>query len=173
MLSTFPHLTTKEFAQACSALRQRYRRHGLEQHDWESVEVVHRSDMPYLTITRALPLPSDLQCRSKNETDEDEIVEEVDDEAMDVIPGSPVHAEIHYDVILSPVYRMPVLYISISDPLHRYPPTMTTLYEHLIPPQFTAQTDSGGVLGGVSVNVSTKHAVVATFRLICLGPPDH
>ncbi|KAH7402000.1 hypothetical protein DE146DRAFT_450848 [Phaeosphaeria sp. MPI-PUGE-AT-0046c] len=152
MLSTFPHLTTKDFSQACTALRQRYLRRGLEQHDWQSVEIVQHPDATYLTITRGLPSLSPCECDELD--DEVDSVEEGDDEeALHVMPDSPVHVQIHYDVILSPVYRMPVLYIRISDPLHRYPPTMTTLYEHLIPPHFRAQTDSVGILGGISVNV--------------------
>jgi len=49
---------------------------------------------------------------------------------------------------------VPVLYISIRDPEHRYPPTMTTLYEHLVPPQFKAQTENVGVIGGITI---TEH----------------
>lgn len=158
-------MTTKEFEQACSDLRQRYRRHGLEQHDWEAVEVVQHPDGAYVTITRALPVPRPTSYRLHDEADEDEIIEvDDDDEALHVVSGSLTRALIHYDIILSPVYRMPILYIHVSDSLHRYPPTMTTLQEHLIPPQFRAQTDGGGVLGGVSVNVSTESALCATLE---------
>lgn len=161
MLDTFPHLTTKEFQRACSDLRQRYRRRGLEQSDWEAVEVVQHPDGAYLNITRALLLPKSSSCSTECEVDGDEdetvVDDDEDDEVRHVVSesNSESRAIVHYDVILSPVYRVPVLYIHISDPLHRYPPTMTTLHEYLIPPQFRVQTDSGGVLGGVSVNVST------------------
>lgn len=60
-----------------------------------------------------------------------------------------------YDTVLSPVYQVPVLYFGIQDPLHRYPPTMTTLYDHLVVPHFRPQTQdtSTGVIGGISMTV--------------------
>lgn len=62
----------------------------------------------------------------------------------------------NYDIIVSPTYRVPVLYISISDNRHRYPATMNTLHEHLIPSEFRGQTDIVGVMGGITV---TDHPV--------------
>ena len=62
-------------------------------------------------------------------------------------------AVVDYDLVLSQVYRVPVLYISIRDPRHRYPPTMTTLYEHLVPLQFKAQAENVGVIGGITITV--------------------
>ena len=62
-------------------------------------------------------------------------------------------ATVVYDIILSPVGQVPVLYFSIHDSLHRYPPTMTTLYEHLVAPHFRPQTQNTGVIGGISMAV--------------------
>ncbi|KAF1914995.1 hypothetical protein BDU57DRAFT_520272 [Ampelomyces quisqualis] len=150
MLSAFPSLITQEFEQACSDLRQRYRRHGNEQSDWQSVEILPHFDSTYLRITKNLRSYSGAAQHEPEQND----VEEDDDEVLQVVPDT--RAVIYYDVLLSPVYRVPVLYFGVSDPQHRYPPTMTTLYEHLIAPAFKAQTENGGVIGGVTVDVSTS-----------------
>lgn len=66
-------------------------------------------------------------------------------------------AFIHYDIVLSSTYSVPVLYFSIKDVEHRFPPTQHVLYKHIIIPNgYEEQTKEGsvGVLGGVSVSVS-------------------
>jgi ubiquitin-like-conjugating enzyme ATG10 len=154
MLAASPHLTTKEFDQACIGLRQRYHQHGSSQGDWQSVEIVPSFDTTFLRITKELCRGSKFRLDSIEESQLDDIehdeIHEDDDEALHVVSGpQPV---IHYDVLLSPVYRVPVLYFSISDAHHRYPPTMDTLYEHLIPSQFKAQAENAGAVGGVTIN---------------------
>jgi ubiquitin-like-conjugating enzyme ATG10 len=153
-LSAFPHLATKQFEQACIDLDRRYHRGSTKQDDWRSVEVLRSFDTTYLRITKELQADLGAVGSLHNDIEQDDM-EEDDDEALQMVAESP--AVVHYDVVLSPVYRVPVLYFSISDPRHRYSPTMHTLYEHLIPSQFKAQTEAGGVIGGVTVNVS-EHA---------------
>jgi ubiquitin-like-conjugating enzyme ATG10 len=151
MLSSFPHLTSKEFEQACSDLRQRYDKHGNgRQDDWQSVELVHSFDVTYLSITEVLPTDLTFSVDSSKEEFEQDELEEDDEEAPDTLRAPP--AAVHYDVILSRVYRVPVLYFSISDLQHRYPPTMHVLYEYLIPPEFKAQAQTAGVIGGITIN---------------------
>jgi ubiquitin-like-conjugating enzyme ATG10 len=161
MLSAFPHLTAKEFEQACIDLRQRYHR-GSSQDDWQSVEIVHSFDATYLRIIKELNresgplLDSNQQPQQEaiyspqHDVEEQDEFQEDDDEALRVV--SEPQPFIHYDILLSPVYRIPVLYFSISDPQHRYLPTMATLYKHVIPSQFKAQAESAGVIGGVTIN---------------------
>jgi ubiquitin-like-conjugating enzyme ATG10 len=150
VLSAFPHLATKEFEQACTDMCRRYHRCGAKQVGWRSVEVVQSFDSTFLRITKELETGSGAADSQKDESEQDD-VEEDDDEALRVIANIP--AVVHYDIILSPVYRMPVLYFGVSDPQHRFPPTMATLYEHIIPSQFKAQTKTGGVIGGVTIYV--------------------
>jgi ubiquitin-like-conjugating enzyme ATG10 len=164
--SEFPHLTTKEFERACIDLNRRYHRRDTKQDDWRSVEVVRSFDTTYMRITKELQRGSRVVESSEDGLEEDDVAED-DEEALHVVTSSP--AVVHYDVVLSPVYRVPVLYFSISDPQHRYPPTMDTLYEHLIPRQFKAQTESGGVIGGVSVNVRKYKTHTWTRDLRKLG----
>lgn len=157
MLSVFPYLTTEEFAQACSELRQRYHERGSTQGDWQSVEIIPSAHTPYLRIAKELREDAEhdagrhVEMKEVMDADiEQGEVEEDDNEALATPRKSPVL--IHYDILLSPVYQVPALYFSISDLQHRYPPTMATLYEHLIPSQFKARAEKAGVMGGVTVN---------------------
>jgi ubiquitin-like-conjugating enzyme ATG10 len=168
MLCTFPHLTTKEFEQACTDLQHRYNLCGNEKGDWLSVEMVQHFDTTCLEIRKELRIGRCAIDGINNEPEQDH-VEEDDEEALQVVAKS--QAVIHYDVLLSPVYYVPVLYFSISDPQHRCPPTMATLYEYLIPVEFRAQTESGGVIGGVSVQVSSPLGRNMQSTLSQQGPP--
>ncbi|KAF1845854.1 uncharacterized protein K460DRAFT_282638 [Cucurbitaria berberidis CBS 394.84] len=148
MLSSFPRLAASDFDEACNSLLGRYRRAGQKQEEWLSIETVYHYDMTYLSITKALP---DAVYIPKDSNDDDE-VDEVEEDDEEVIAKSSVpQAIINYDIVLSPTYQVPVLYISISDPQHRFPPTMATLYEHLIPLHFKTQTEHAGVIGGITV----------------------
>jgi ubiquitin-like-conjugating enzyme ATG10 len=63
---------------------------------------------------------------------------------------------VEYHIVLSPSYQVPVLYFNIKDPSYRSPPTMDTLYRHLIPPHFKAQAENVGVIGGITVTVRLR-----------------
>ena len=152
MLSSFPHLSDSDFNQACTFLLERFRKCEQKQDEWTSVEMIHQHDMKYLRIIRALPCTFNVPTHRQGNDGMDELDDDDDEE---VILKSPVfQAVINYDILLSPTYRVPVLYISISDPQHRFSPTMTTLYEHLIPPHFKPQTENVGIIGAITVTVS-------------------
>lgn len=150
-LQSFPHLTNDEFYQACGDLVNSFRQHGHEQVDWVSVESAHDNDTNYVTITKELCRKHDA-AESQIEVELDE-VEEEDDETLDS-PSGP-RTLVQYDILLSPIYRVPVLYFSITDPQHRFAPTMDTLYKHVIAPQFKAQVENTGIIGGITVHVRT------------------
>jgi ubiquitin-like-conjugating enzyme ATG10 len=149
-LSAFPSLTTPEFEAACTALTTAFEERGHKQNDWQNAEIIYHHDTKYLRVTRLLqPGKSDTSSGtgSVDKYEEDEL-DDQDDLALQTPQPHPL---IHYDILLSAVYRVPVLYFHIQDSQHRYPLTMKVLYEHLIAPQFKAQTESGGVIGGVSI----------------------
>ena len=151
MLSSFPHLSDSEFIKACHSLLEKFHRSGQKQDEWRSVETIRQHGMPYLRITKALAIAVNVHddCNSRDELDE---LDEDDDQ--EVVSRTPVpQAFINYDIVLSPTYQVPVLYISIADPQHRFPPTMTTLYQHLIPPHFKSQTEPVGIMGGITITV--------------------
>jgi ubiquitin-like-conjugating enzyme ATG10 len=150
-LTAFPQLTTTDFEEACTDMVERFRLHGCKQNDWQSVEMKSQLEMIYLRVIKTLSSVGSIADELQHDGD-DELGEDNDDEALET--SQDAHALIHYDILLSPVYRVPVLYINVSDLRHRYPPTMATLYQHVISAPFKAQTESGGVMGGITISVS-------------------
>jgi ubiquitin-like-conjugating enzyme ATG10 len=149
-LSAFPHLTYEEFEAAINRLTQRNHQHDHKHNDWVSTDIVTANGIAYLSIAK--PLLSGTAPTPKHDETDDEVEEDDDNEAFRrPMQSQPIS---HYDIILSPTYRVPVLYVSISDMQQRYPPTMATLTEHLIPPRFQAETESVGVIGGITITVS-------------------
>ena len=149
-LSAFPHLTYGEFENAINRLAQRNHRLNQKHNEWISTDVVTANGITYLSIAK--PLLSGRVPMSKYDETDDEVDEDDDLEALRCPMQSRPTS--HYDIILSPTYRVPVLYISISDMQQRYPPTMKTLTEHLVPPQFQAETERVGIMGGITITVS-------------------
>ncbi|KAF2134164.1 hypothetical protein P153DRAFT_280972 [Dothidotthia symphoricarpi CBS 119687] len=154
MLSSFPHLSDSEFNGACQHLLDRFHLHSHQQETWLSVDLLHQSETTYLRITTALLSPQTTHIEANNLTSHDELEDDADEETL--TPTAPPDPTIHNSIILSPTYRVPVLYIHISDSQHRYPPTMINLYSYIIPPQFKVQTEHVGVMGGITV---TDHPV--------------
>lgn len=151
-LEFFPHLTDPEFDEACSTLLKGFELHGRRQREWTAVERLHQSETTYLRITKPLASNEDKSDAADNDA-ETELREE-DDEVAETPASS--QAVIYYDVVLSPTYRVPVLYFYVSDTLHRYPPTMETLYSMVIPPAFRAQAEHVGVIGGITITVGLR-----------------
>ncbi|KAF2744086.1 hypothetical protein M011DRAFT_496486 [Sporormia fimetaria CBS 119925] len=181
-LTQFPHLTEFEFIDACSELAFRCSRSHKERHDWLSVEVLRRDSIPYLRITKQLTTPnstspdtihiqssshedverSDIEISStKGTLDHNTEDAEIEDEDSEILNRTLHTSErscpiVEYDILLSPVYRVPVLYCSIKDPQFRFPPTMDSLYRYIIPPSFKPQAEQSGVMGGITI---TDHPV--------------
>jgi len=80
-------------------------------------------------------------------------------EALPTLPSSTSAPIIEYDILLSPTYQVPVLYLNIKDPLHRFPLTIDTIYQYIVPPQFKNQVSGVGVMGGIT---GTDHPVFCT-----------
>lgn len=148
----FPHLTDAEFDEACSTLLKRFELQSHHQHQWSAVESLHQSETMYLRITKFLA-SSKAPSGAADDGGEMEWREE-DDEVAET--PTTFRAAVHYDVVLSPSYRVPVLYFYISDTLHRYPPTMETLYSTVIPSTFRAQAEHVGVIGGITITVGLR-----------------
>jgi len=152
-LSVFPHLNNTEFDQACHAMLHAFHERADSSGEWQSVHVITSVTATLLRITKKLSIIQDASnSMLYQDDDETEEIVEHDPEVICSTP-TPPSLTVHYDMILSPTYRVPVLYISIHDPLHRYPPTLNTLYAHLVPEHFRSQTESVGIIGGITITV--------------------
>jgi ubiquitin-like-conjugating enzyme ATG10 len=148
MLSAFPHLTDSEFEDACNSLFQKFHQKTDSQQEWLSVDKLSQHETAFLRITKPLPSRKEPSFDNGSELEYDKVAEDDEEALHDTTTPQPT---MHFDIILSPTYRVPVLYISIADTQHRYPPTMETLYEYLVPAQFKAQTENVGVMGGITI----------------------
>jgi ubiquitin-like-conjugating enzyme ATG10 len=151
-LPSFPQLTHSVFETACTNLNKTFHANAHRQASWLSAELIDEFGTKYLRIATPLHLVPSISDKPNHDV---ELEDDNDEESL--IPSTLSRNQIRviYDIFLSPTYHVPVLYISISDPQHRYPPTMTTLYEQLIPAQYKAQAEGVGVIGGITITVST------------------
>lgn len=131
-------------------LLKRFELHAAHsQIEWTAVESVTQNETTFLRITKPLVLHPDV---ADTEGDIEEV--ELDEEDGEVAQSAcSSQAAIQYDVVLSPSYRVPVLYFTVVDSQHRYPSTVDTLYSHIIPPAFRAQAEHVGIIGGITVTV--------------------
>ncbi|ORX97559.1 hypothetical protein BCR34DRAFT_607236 [Clohesyomyces aquaticus] len=160
--TAFPLISKSDFEDACTELSALFAKHSTLQQEWLSVEVETRNGIKFLKIAKPLrefesAQGGDHVLRRGNGLEMEEEVEE-DEEAL-ANPPSGQNAVIEYDIILSPSYQVPVLYFNIKDPLFRYPPTMKTLYQHLVSPYFKPQAERVSVIGGITV---TDHPLTNT-----------
>ncbi|KAF2993303.1 hypothetical protein E8E13_000181 [Curvularia kusanoi] len=148
-LASFPHLHDSNFEKACSAMLVNFSQYGRGQAEWTALEQLSQDGTTFLRITKPLLVHADPLDASAND-EEAELDEEDDDEVADRA-AVPCPAVIQYDVVLSPSYRVPVLYFTVVDSQHRYPPTLETLYSCIIPPTFKTQAEHVGVIGGITL----------------------
>ncbi|KAF1358112.1 hypothetical protein EJ07DRAFT_125749 [Lizonia empirigonia] len=165
ILTAFPHLSEPEFRNACRVLLEAFERHGRSQTEWTAVETVCRNETTYLRITKTLPLGLGADARCETEVEDAMEVSDDDDEvARPERIRLPKHNKaaqysqtkhtpptIHYDILLSPTYLVPVLYLTLSTKSHPHVAPTSALYARIVPRAMQAQAAHGGVLGGVSV----------------------
>ncbi|KAF2199814.1 hypothetical protein GQ43DRAFT_375335 [Delitschia confertaspora ATCC 74209] len=177
-ISSFPSISSTEFEEACYQLENKFANKKHLQNDWLSVNVVQNHDTKYLRITRVLANKKSQKsdpwekCESESLEEEEEEepdpeeFEEDDAEALRHRPSDTDEAVLEYDIILSPSYQVPVLYFSIKDPLFRYPLTTETLYEYIIPEHFRRQISDVGVIGGITLTVSSLSILEAVLEVL-------
>ncbi|KAJ4344520.1 uncharacterized protein N0V89_012263 [Didymosphaeria variabile] len=153
LVASFPHLSAAEFHTACTTLVDSFNLLQAASHKEHWTACTLDSHESLLRINKEFPVP--YPSESHVQDNEDAGLEEDDEEALDHKDvNTPL---IHYDILLSPTYSVPVLYFHISDTLHRYPPTMDTLYKHIITQEYIDQTKDVGVLGGITI---TDHPIL-------------
>lgn len=64
---------------------------------------------------------------------------------------------VEFSIVLSPVYCVPVLYFSLHDVPASSHASVEQIQDLLVPPHFSAQIKSVGVMGGISMTVSLRN----------------
>jgi hypothetical protein len=61
--------------------------------------------------------------------------------------------QVDYDILLSPTYRVPVLYFRLKWNHHNGPVGLDAVYQYVVPEQYRKGLQSVGVMGGISLGV--------------------
>lgn len=67
--------------------------------------------------------------------------------------------QIDYEIVLSPTYQVPVLYLALQWHNHRAPVDLDLVYQYIVPEQYRKQLRSVGIMGGISFGVGTPHSL--------------
>lgn len=70
-----------------------------------------------------------------------------------LVPDRPPKLQIDYDIVLSPTYRVPVLYFALRWHNHQGPLGLDAVYRYVVPAQYRKGLQSVGVMGGISFGV--------------------
>lgn len=144
-LTAFPFLSEQEFVQACEELQ-----HGPD--GWSLLAQAS----PVLRMTKLVSLP--VQNKDTMHEDDDEYeLDETDEEALPA-KGARPSLVLTYDVLLSPSYRVPVVYLqtkmSSGDP---YMPNVEQLYQLVVPEPWRDAVGHTGVYGALSMTVCSSN----------------
>ncbi|KAK4499836.1 hypothetical protein PRZ48_008022 [Zasmidium cellare] len=119
--------------------------------DWDAVKLLQQHDATFLRITRSLNASTD---NPYEQQDEDEI-EEDDDEALRRTKPAERPLAI-YDIVHSPSYQVPVLYVSFKNRASGRPPSIEELYQMLVPSTQRTSMQTVGQLGAITL---TEHPI--------------
>jgi ubiquitin-like-conjugating enzyme ATG10 len=73
----------------------------------------------------------------------------------DKVPSASLNRlRIEYDILLSPSYRVPVLYFRIRDRCTQPVTDVDVVYDCHVPPVYREQLHDVGIIGGISMAVS-------------------
>lgn len=68
---------------------------------------------------------------------------------------------ITYNIVLSPVYLVPVLYFSVESDSSPHVTNMDLVYQHVVPDLYKHQIGALGVIGGISMTVLLSPSMMA------------
>lgn len=101
-------------------------------------------------------LSADIDAAAEAEEDIEDDEEEVARSKLSQPPPvSSLSPYVSYSVMLSPTYRVPVLYFTLRNLPSGFSPTsLDTVYRFLVPPAFQHAVSNVGVMGAISMGVS-------------------
>lgn len=114
----------------------------------------------WLRISRALPHNCSLSdIKDATSPNLEQALHEDDEEALDRSNSEIEPFLVNYDIVLSPTYQVPVLYVTFEDTRLglRHLPSPVEVYDLLVPESYRPQIDGIGVMGALSL---TDHPVL-------------
>jgi len=142
-VSDFPFLTVDEFIKACNHVQPLL-----------PDSVVLDADCACLRITRCLAAASDLNAADQEHVDSQfETPEDHDEETIIKNSSNGLFVTVHYDILLSPSYRVPVVYMTASPSL-----PVSHFFDLVVPHHFRGAMLQVGVMGALSMTVNFDSA---------------
>lgn len=155
-VSAFPFLTADEFIEACAHVQPLLSDSALLVDDSACLRVTRR-------LATALVVNADGQehVDSHLETPEDH-----DEEAIIKHSQNASFVTVRYDILLSPSYRVPVVYMIASPPL-----PVSQFFDLVVPHHFRDAMRETGVMGALSMTVIAGPVeLISSADLVLAGP---
>jgi ubiquitin-like-conjugating enzyme ATG10 len=155
-VSAFPYLTVDEFVRACNHTEPLL-----------PGSAVLADDSACLRVTRRLPAALTVNADGQDHIDSEvETPEDHDEEAVSKHSRDDSFVTVHYDILLSPSYRVPVVYMTASPPL-----LVSQFFDLVVPHHFRDAMRDVGVMGALSMTVIVDFAEPAPLAdFILTGP---
>nr|POE63213.1 ubiquitin-like-conjugating enzyme atg10 [Quercus suber] len=163
-------ISAADFHEACrvfALVAARCGRHGTA---WEDVQVQRREhDETFLRITKKLrrSTADERDDRGASEEEKEDVVDDGRDEGELLRARSLAAPLVLYDVVHSPSYQVPVLYVTFQHLLQPGLPSLERIYELLVPAEFPPQLRAVGVMGSLSFAEHPITGVPAYFVHPC------
>jgi ubiquitin-like-conjugating enzyme ATG10 len=156
-VSAFPYLTVDEFVKACNHAEPLL-----------PDSAVLADDSACLRVTRRLPAALIVNADGQDHIDSEvETPEDHDEEAITKHSRDDSFVTVHYDILLSPSYRVPVVYMTASPPL-----PVSQFFNLVVPHHFRDAMRDVGVMGALSMTVIVFPAEPAPLADFVLAGPS-
>lgn len=156
-VSDFPYLTADEFVKACNLIQPLL-----------PDSAVLASESACLRITRRLATASELKADCQEQLDSSlDAPEDHDEEAIIKISQDDSFVNVHYDILLSPSYRVPVVYMTVSPAL-----PLSHFFDLVVPHHFRDVMRELGVMGALSMTVIVDPVEAASPADFVLAGPS-
>lgn len=136
-IADFPFLTADEFAKGCEHLQ-----HLLPE------SVLLNSGSACLRITKRLAVNPAAKADVQEHDESDQEVIEDDHEALVLPPRNETLVTITHDVLLSPSYRVPVVYMTVRPSL-----PLSQVFDLVVPSQCRDVMREVGIMGALTMTV--------------------
>ncbi|KAI9704368.1 MAG: hypothetical protein M1836_007231 [Candelina mexicana] len=158
----FPFLSEAEFGFASRLFVEKFEEVGWNPQagDWERLGLRREREQNYILIRRnlglsdtskeseaipaTLSLHGELDIATKDQDD-------LDHEALQRSYVSPAKPYVEYHILLSPTYRVPVLYFFLRKTSLKSQADLDAVYKFLVPPQLKTEVLNTGPIGGITM----------------------
>ncbi|KAI4717008.1 hypothetical protein E4T48_06810 [Aureobasidium sp. EXF-10727] len=139
-VSAFPFLTSDEFVKACEHVQPLL----------PDSAVLADDSSASLRITRRLAVASVANAEGQEHVDSHlDTPEDYDEEAIIKDSRNDSFVTVHYDILLSPSYRVPVVYMTASPPL-----PVSRFFDLVVPHHFRDAMRETGIVGALSMTLT-------------------